>query len=38
VGGISHSPRELTSWDACARGADVLLHAVLALAAPERPG
>jgi len=29
VGGISHSPRELTSWDDCARGADVLLHAVL---------
>jgi N-carbamoyl-L-amino-acid hydrolase len=29
VGGISHSPRELTSWEDCARGADVLLHAVL---------
>jgi N-carbamoyl-L-amino-acid hydrolase len=29
VGGISHSPKELTSWDDCARGADVLLHAVL---------
>jgi N-carbamoyl-L-amino-acid hydrolase len=31
VGGISHSPRELTSWDDCTRGADVLLHTVLAL-------
>jgi N-carbamoyl-L-amino-acid hydrolase len=29
VGGISHSPRELTSWDDCARGADVLLGVVL---------
>jgi N-carbamoyl-L-amino-acid hydrolase len=29
VGGISHSPRELTHWDDCARGADVLLGAVL---------
>ena len=29
IGGISHSPKELTSWDDCARGADVLLHAVL---------
>ncbi len=29
IGGISHSPRELTSWEDCARGADVLLHAVL---------
>src|SRR5262249_12801569 len=29
VGGISHSPDELTSWDGCARGADVLLGAVL---------
>jgi N-carbamoyl-L-amino-acid hydrolase len=29
VGGISHSPRELTSWDDCARGANVLLGAVL---------
>ena len=31
VGGVSHSPRELTSWDDCARGANVLLRAVLAL-------
>ncbi len=32
VAGISHSPRELTSWEDCARGANVLLGAVLALA------
>ena len=31
VGGISHSPRELTTWDDCARGANVLLGAVLEL-------
>ena len=31
VGGISHAPQELTSWDDCARGADVLLKAVLDL-------
>jgi N-carbamoyl-L-amino-acid hydrolase len=30
VGGISHSPRELTSWEDCERGANVLLRAVLA--------
>jgi N-carbamoyl-L-amino-acid hydrolase len=30
VGGISHSPKELTRWDDCTRGADVLLQAVLA--------
>jgi beta-ureidopropionase / N-carbamoyl-L-amino-acid hydrolase len=29
VRGISHSPLELTHWDDCARGADVLLAAVL---------
>jgi beta-ureidopropionase / N-carbamoyl-L-amino-acid hydrolase len=29
VGGISHSPRELTQWDDCARGADVLLRTIL---------
>ena len=29
IGGISHSPKELTPWDDCARGADVLLRAVL---------
>ncbi|MDO8678339.1 MAG: Zn-dependent hydrolase [Acidobacteriota bacterium] len=31
AGGISHSPRELTTWDDCARGANVLLGAVLEL-------
>ena len=31
VGGISHSPKELTSWEDCARGADVLLRTVLEL-------
>jgi N-carbamoyl-L-amino-acid hydrolase len=31
VGGISHSPRELTAWDDCARGANVLLGALLEL-------
>jgi N-carbamoyl-L-amino-acid hydrolase len=31
VGGVSHSPKELTSWEDCAHGANVLLHAVLAL-------
>jgi beta-ureidopropionase / N-carbamoyl-L-amino-acid hydrolase len=29
VGGVSHSPHELTHWDDCANGANVLLHAVL---------
>ncbi len=29
VGGVSHSPRELTSWADCANGANVLLQAVL---------
>ena len=29
VGGISHSPRELTTWEDCANGANVLLSAVL---------
>ena len=29
VGGISHSPKELTTWQDCANGADVLLRAVL---------
>ena len=29
VGGISHSPNELTCWEDCARGADVLLGGVL---------
>jgi N-carbamoyl-L-amino-acid hydrolase len=31
IGGISHSPKELTTWEDCARGADVLLKTVLAL-------
>ena len=31
IGGISHSPRELTSWDDCVNGANVLLRTVLAL-------
>ena len=31
IGGISHSPRERTSWEDCARGADVLLDTVLAI-------
>jgi N-carbamoyl-L-amino-acid hydrolase len=30
VGGISHSPKELTRWEDCANGANVLLAAVLA--------
>jgi N-carbamoyl-L-amino-acid hydrolase len=30
IGGISHSPNELTTWEDCAHGADVLLRAVLA--------
>jgi N-carbamoyl-L-amino-acid hydrolase len=29
VGGVSHSPKELTHWDDCAHGADVLLRSVL---------
>ena len=29
IGGVSHSPRELTTWEDCARGATVLLDAVL---------
>jgi N-carbamoyl-L-amino-acid hydrolase len=29
VGGISHSPKELTTWEDCANGANVLLNAVL---------
>jgi beta-ureidopropionase / N-carbamoyl-L-amino-acid hydrolase len=31
VGGISHSPKELTRWQDCANGANVLLHSVLEL-------
>ena len=29
--GISHSPRESTDWDDCARGAEVLYRALRAL-------
>jgi beta-ureidopropionase / N-carbamoyl-L-amino-acid hydrolase len=29
VGGVSHSPKELTRWEDCARGADALLRTVL---------
>ena len=29
IDGVSHSPRELTSWNHCAQGADVLLGTVL---------
>jgi N-carbamoyl-L-amino-acid hydrolase len=32
IGGISHSPKELTSWQDCANGANVLLEAVMDLA------
>jgi N-carbamoyl-L-amino-acid hydrolase len=31
AGGVSHSPLEWTSWEDCARGADVLLGSVLAV-------
>jgi N-carbamoyl-L-amino-acid hydrolase len=31
VGGISHSPKELTTWEDCANGASVLLKTVLDL-------
>jgi beta-ureidopropionase / N-carbamoyl-L-amino-acid hydrolase len=31
VGGISHSPKELTTWEDCANGANVLLRTVLEL-------
>jgi N-carbamoyl-L-amino-acid hydrolase len=29
IGGISHSPKELTRWEDCTNGANVLLNAVL---------
>jgi N-carbamoyl-L-amino-acid hydrolase len=29
VRGVSHSPHELTAWEDCANGANVLLSAVL---------
>jgi N-carbamoyl-L-amino-acid hydrolase len=31
VGGVSHSPRELSRWEECAQGADVLLGTILDL-------
>ena len=31
IGGISHAPEERTSWEDCARGASVLLGAIVAL-------
>lgn len=31
IGGISHAPKELTSWQDCANGANVLLETVLLL-------
>ncbi|HBY62902.1 MAG TPA: Zn-dependent hydrolase [Solibacterales bacterium] len=33
VGGVSHSPKELTAWQDCANGATMLLETVLDLAA-----
>ena len=32
IGGISHSPKELTSWQDCANGANMLLETVTSLA------
>jgi N-carbamoyl-L-amino-acid hydrolase len=29
IGGVSHSPKELTSWQDCAQGANVLLQTIL---------
>jgi N-carbamoyl-L-amino-acid hydrolase len=31
IDGISHSPRELTTWEDCTRGAEVLLDTILAI-------
>ena len=31
IGGISHSPKELATWQDCANGANVLLHTILLL-------
>jgi acetylornithine deacetylase/succinyl-diaminopimelate desuccinylase-like protein len=36
VDGASHSPRELTEWEDCVNGANVLLGAAMALAGPGR--
>lgn len=32
IGGISHSPKEPTSWQDCTNGANILLESVMALA------
>jgi N-carbamoyl-L-amino-acid hydrolase len=32
-GGLSHSPREFSDWDACVNGANVLVRAALLMAA-----
>jgi beta-ureidopropionase / N-carbamoyl-L-amino-acid hydrolase len=29
IGGISHSPKELTPWEDCANGANILLRTVI---------
>jgi N-carbamoyl-L-amino-acid hydrolase len=29
IGGVSHSPKELTRWTDCANGANVLLQTIL---------
>ena len=31
IGGVSHSPKELTRWEDCAHGANVLLHTILVM-------
>ena len=36
VAGISHSPRELSRWEDCAQGADVLLGTILELDGMDR--
>jgi len=38
VGGVSHSPRELSRWEDCAHGADVLLGTILELDRIDRIG
>lgn len=38
VGGHSHSPKELTRWQDCVNGANVLLHSVLRMAGFEQAG
>jgi N-carbamoyl-L-amino-acid hydrolase len=38
VAGVSHSPRELTRFEDCAQGADVLLGTILELDRLERIG